>query len=79
MYTLVASNSYDQNGHIIGVTGILEPAEGTDVVPTIEPRTEVSTGKDRACKGDTVRTVKVEVGSPAEQSLHKTGERISKI
>ena len=70
MYIQGASNSYDQNGHIIGVTGVLEPAESTDVVPTIDPGTEVSTGEGRGCKTRAIRAVSVEVGSPVEQSLN---------
>ena len=73
MYIQGASNSYDQNGHIIGVTGILEPAESTDVVPTINPGTEVSTGEGRGCKTRAIRAVSVEVGSPVEQSLDNCG------
>ena len=70
MYIQGASNSYDQNGHIIGVTGVLEPAESTDVVPTIDPGTEVSTGEGRGCETRTIRAVSVEVGSPVIQSLN---------
>ena len=73
MYIQGASNSYDQNGHIIGVTGILEPAESTDVVPTIDPGTKISTGEGRGCKTRTIRAVSVEVGSPVIQSLNNRG------
>ena len=73
MFIQVASSSYDQNGHIIGVTGVLEPAESTDVVPTIDPRTEISTGEWRGCKTRAIRAVSVEVGSPVEQSLDNCG------
>ena len=44
------------------------------MVPTIEPRTEISTGEGRGREGDTIRTVSVEVGPPAVQSLENYRE-----
>ena len=73
-YKYITDNSYDQNGDIIGVSTLLEPAEGTDVIPAIDPGTEISTGEGGGGKSWTIRTVAVEAGSPAEQGLDKDRE-----
>ena len=63
--------TYHQHGHIIGVASVTEPAEGADVIPTIERRGEGSPTERGAGWRSTgpCGMVAVEGGAPAGQGL----------
>ena len=64
---------YHQDRHVIGVSTLLEPAEGADVVPALDDRTEVSPveGSGGWCGANPSGVVTVDGLAPAGQSLQE--------
>ena len=66
--------THNQHVHVVSVAGVPEPAEGTDVVPAVDPGGEVTPAEHTQSARRTGSTVEVEVCSPVEESLKCLGE-----
>ena len=65
--------AYHQDGHVIRVSPLLEPAEGADVVPALDDRTEVARAERSGgwCGANPGGVVAVDRLAPAGQSLQE--------
>ena len=62
---------YHEDRHVVGVAGVLEPAEGADVVPGVDGRGEGASAEGSSGVSRTVRAEVVDVDVPAGQRLHE--------
>ena len=62
---------YHEDRHVVGVAGVLEPAEGADVVPGVDGRGEGAATEGSSGVSRTVRAEVVDVDVPAGQRLHE--------
>ena len=65
--------AYHQDGHVVRVSPLLEPAEGADVVPALDDRTEVSgsEGSGGWCGAHPSGVVAIDGLTPAGECLQQ--------